>query len=846
MAYCEITIDKVATNFSISPEKKTMEVNDTDYLSTNLQGEKNILWVSSDPSIVSVEAQPGNVAAKITSYAKVGEVVITAINRDNDAYATAVVTVTSAITQLTIEQGTSFTTTLAEAFVFFKVTYAPSNATATDLIWDSSDKTIATIDEHGTATLLKEGQTTITVKPEHNPNGVFTQCVLTIREDPITNIKTDVTTLEMIQGETYQVQTTITPENPSDKTLTWSSTNTAIANVDVNGKITANSVGTTTVMVTGGKAQPVLIQVTVRYKITSIAFEKTRIELAAKETTKLNVIFTPNPTDDKYMNKELVFNSADTTVATVDNQGNVTAIAEGITVITCYSKDMGKDSLIQCIVTVTKEVIPATGFEVTPEAETIQVGSTLQIECKFTPENVSDKTVEYKSMDENIASVDETGLITGVSTGVTIIQCTAVQSGLTDTCTITVEPGVTLTLEPPERDLAIGHSFTIKAVTDPKTADKTAMWESSNTDIATVSKEGKVTGVGFGDCVIKCTLVKYNVTADCVVTVSKLKTTLKLNKSSIRLNVGQSYRLKKTVTSNASSIPKVKFTSKNKKIASVGSTSGKIKAKKVGSTYIVAKTQDVLGKTAKCRVIVIRRVTKLSLNKTYATCYVGRTLKLKATVKPKNASIKKLSWESSNTTAATVLDTGKVTGIAEGDAYITARTTDGSNKSARCYVKVLEAVPITSVVVAQSELTMKKGDKATLSYTVLPSENSDDIKMASDNTRVAKVTNAGKVTAVGTGTATITITATSGVTATVTVNVVALNKTSLKIRQYDSETLIVSGTDDTITWYSANNRIATVVNGKVVGRGIGTTYVYAYVNGCKMGCKVEVTSVGSR
>ena len=101
---------------------------------------------------------------------------------------------------------------------------------------------------------------------------------------------------------------------------------------------------------------------------------------------------------------------------------------------------------------------------------------------------------------------------------------------------------------------------------------------------------------------------------------------------------------------------------------------------------------------------------------------------------------------------------GKVTGISEGEVYITAKTTDGSNKKARCYVKVTEPVPVTSIVVAQTNLTMKKGDRAKLSYTVLPEDTYDSIKMASDNTRVVKVSNSGVVKAVGTGTATITIT----------------------------------------------------------------------------------------
>ena len=138
---------------------------------------------------------------------------------------------------------------------------------------------------------------------------------------------------------------------------------------------------------------------------------------------------------------------------------------------------------------------------------------------------------------------------------------------------------------------------------------------------------------------------------------------------------------------------------------------------------------------------------------------------------------------------------------------------------------------------------MKKGDTTKLSYSVLPNNHSDKLTFASDNRRVATVNSKGKIKAVGTGTATITILTGSGVTSTVTVNVVSLDRETLNMRQYDTETLQVLGIDADITWYTANSRVATVTGGTVVARGLGSTYIYAYVNGCKMACTVNVVSV---
>lgn len=840
VAVCKLTITSSATDFRITPETKRLEVGGTDYLQTNLTGTQNILWVSSDTSIVTVEPQTGNVAAKITATDKTGSVVITAINKDNDAYATAIVTVTAPITDLKIDKGTSYTTTLATSYIFMNAVYQPSNATSTEMIWESSDPSIATVDNTGMVTVLKLGQTTITVKPTYNPNGVFAQCVLTVKEDPITAIKTDVTSLSMVRGDTYQVVTTLTPENPTDRTLTWTTSKPSVATV-VNGKITAVGVGTATIMVRGGLATPVMIEVTVRERVTSIAFEQSAVEIAVRETKQLNVIFTPS----EGVNKNLSFYSSDTSVVTVDATGKITGIATGTAMITCISEDLGRYQPITCNITVTKEIIQPTEFTVEPATQSVQVGETFQITPVFTPENTTNQAVTYQALDETIATVDEEGVVTGVMAGQTIIQVTAVDSKLTAICTVTVENAVTFSLNPSSREIAVGKSFKLTKVTEPRNVDKAAIWQTSNSKVASISAAGTVTGKKIGTCTITCTLKKYKQSATCRVKVAKLKSTVKLDKTSIRMNVGSTYRLKKTVTSNNSSTPSVKFTSQNKRIATVGASSGKIKARKVGSTVITAKTTDEVHATAKCRVIVIRRATGISLNKTYAVCHIGRTIKLKATVKPNNASIKKVKWSSNNASIASVTGSGKITGYAEGEAYITATTTDGSNKSARCLVKVSESVPASTVMIAQQKLTMKKGNTAKLSYTILPNNHTDSVKMASDNKKVATVTNAGKVKAVGTGIATITITTSSGITSTVEVNVVSLNKSSINMRQFDTETLMVLGTTDAITWYSANKRVATVEDGKVVGVGLGTTYIYAFIDGCKMGCKVKITSVNS-
>lgn len=946
-ASCRITIRRAVDGMKLSPAAEMLEAGGvTKILETGLSGTQNFQWISSDTSRVTVTPLEGNTKATISAPANAtpGQAVITVINMDNGAFATCLVTVTAPITAITIDKGTDYKTTMAEGIVQMHAIYQPANATNTELIWTSSDESVAKVDEHGRVTLIREGDTYISVRPKDNPNNVHADCFLHIIENPITQITPDVTELDMITGDIYEVAVNIIPENPSDRTLQWSSSDESVATV-AGGVITAVSAGEAVISVSGGKVgrpvsagsgetyiPPVTIKVKVRNRLQKIEFGQKVMYVPLGGTQELTVLFTP----DVNINDKLIWNSSDTSIVTVSDEGVLTGVAIGSAMISCYAEDMGPEHLISCMVHVTdQKIIPATGLTILPEESTLEVGQTLlmdpvfepadttnqyiqwsssdnniatispeglvtavevgevtitaiytdtpdgipwvlyskitvipatveatgfditpdsmNIKVKehftitpvFTPENTTDKSVVYQTTDESVATVSETGVVTGVGAGDCIIQCQAVSGGFIATCAVHVENAIGFSLSPSYREIAVGKSFTISKVTVPANADKTAVWTSSNTKIATVSSSGKVTAKKIGTCVITCTLTEYNQRATCRVKVAKLNSKVTLNKKNIRIGVGKTYRLQASVWTNNTKNPSLKWKSANKKIASV-SSKGKVKGKRIGVTTITVTTKDKVKAKASCKVTVIKRATGIKISKRYAICYVGRTMKLSASVKPKTATIKKIKWTSSNNKIAVVSGTGKVTGMSEGDVTITAQATDGSGKKATCLVKVLEEVPATSVVVAQTNLTMKKGDSTTLTYSVLPNNNSDHLSFASDNKRVATVNSNGKVKAIGTGTANITILAGSGISTTVVVNVVDLNKSSITMRQYDTETLQVFGTNDNVTWYSSNNRIATVDGGTVTGRDVGSAYVYAYVNGCKLVCRVRITSVNRK
>ncbi|MGN1126642.1 MAG: Ig-like domain-containing protein [Ruminococcus sp.] len=202
-------------------------------------------------------------------------------------------------------------------------------------------------------------------------------------------------------------------------------------------------------------------------------------------------------------------------------------------------------------------------------------------------------------------------------------------------------------------------------------------YKSSNTKVAKVSSKGKVTGVKKGSAVI--TVKNHGVSKKFRVTVKNPK----LNATSKTLYKGKSFTLKVT-----GKIGKAKFSSSNKKVATV-SSSGKITAKKKGSATITVKANGV---TLKCKVTVKlpKKRVSVKISKTSLTLYNSSTYKL--SVSGGSGTIK---WSSSNSRVATVSSSGAVVGLKAGSCTITA-TRNGV--SVKCKVTVPSRYKLNSSV----------------------------------------------------------------------------------------------------------------------------------------------------
>ena len=151
------------------------------------------------------------------------------------------VTLDKATAELTVGETTTLTATVA-----------PDNATNKNVTWSSSDESVATVDETGTVTAVGEGTTTITVTTK---DGNFTASCEVIVTEPVvavTGVTLDAITAELKVGDTATLTATIAPEDATDKTVIWTSSDESVAIVDENGKVTAVGAGTATITATAG------------------------------------------------------------------------------------------------------------------------------------------------------------------------------------------------------------------------------------------------------------------------------------------------------------------------------------------------------------------------------------------------------------------------------------------------------------------------------------------------------------------------------------------------------------------------------------------------------------------
>lgn len=152
----------------------------------------------------------------------------------------------------------------------------------------------------------------------------------------VTSVTLDKTSVKLKEGESVTLVATVTPDNATDKTVTWTSSEAAVASVDASGKVTAIKEGSATITAKAGdKTATCSVTIKNDVPVSSVEFNKTTLSLIAGETATLVATIKPNDATDKTVN----WSTSDSKIASVDNQGKVTALAKGHATITAKAGD---------------------------------------------------------------------------------------------------------------------------------------------------------------------------------------------------------------------------------------------------------------------------------------------------------------------------------------------------------------------------------------------------------------------------------------------------------------------------------------------------------------------------
>ena len=308
----------------------------------------------------------------------------------------------------------------------------------------------------------------------------------------VTGVSLNKQTLSLVEGGSETLTATVTPSNATNKAVSWKSSDASVTTVDNNGKVTAVKAGSATITVTttdGSKTATCTVTVTANsVAVTGITIDKTEISKVAGETEKLSATVAPDNATDK----KVTWTTSDANVATVDESGNVTAVAAGSATITAKAGD----KTATCSVTVTaKEIVlneieakPVSWRSTNPEVATVEggtvtplkagktkifarvdgteieascdltvtqdptlrgiaftsdrfgvsIGDPKKLELIFTPDYAANKVVTFSSSDPSVATVNADGIVNGLSQGETTITAKSMEGGFEASCKVIV------------------------------------------------------------------------------------------------------------------------------------------------------------------------------------------------------------------------------------------------------------------------------------------------------------------------------------------------------------------------------------------------------------------------
>lgn len=635
----------------------------------------------------------------------------------------------------------------------------------------------------------------------------------------------------------------------------WISADSSIATIDEKGLVRTLKVSSIGISASYQGVTSNISTLTITDAIaTKVSIIPPTTKLAKGLTLQLQAIATLSDDTTKDVSTQANWQSSNPTVLSVDDQGKATAIAAGDATVTATVQGVTGQTTVSAVdLTVSQlQIIPAT--------VQLAIGTTTRLTAiaTFADQSTQDVSsqVGWLSSNTAVATVDSTGLVTGVAAGSTTLSAsllgvtasTSIQVNNTSVSALQVIPAVTT--------IALGTKSQLQAIAtfaDGSTQDVSSQvqWSSNDPFIAGVDSLGLVTGSGIGQATVTATLGAISRSATLTVT-NAIATALQVIPPTASLPKGAKLQFQAIATFSDNSsqdvTSQVNWNSSDISVATID-LNGEATAFSEGGADISA---NFLGVTSNTVLLVVTNATVSSiqvvLNGGSGNLAKGSSVQFNAQAVLSDGSTLDVSsqaaWFSSDQTKVTINAQGLATGIAVGTSTISASLNGVT--SAGTVLTVTNAT-VTQIQITPPSLTLAKGTKGKLTAIATYSDNStqdvsSQVVWNSSNIGVATINLSGEVSAVSNGSATLT-----GRVGAVTSNGVSLSVTNASVNQIDlsaTASTLAAGTKAQLTavasysdgssqnitplvsWSSSDSDVATVsTSGEVTAVSPGTAVI---------------------
>lgn len=504
-----------------------------------------------------------------------------------DSFATDALSVSSITlnrTEMTLNMGASET---------LYATISPEGASK-EVTWSSTKESVARVDQTGKVTAIKDGTTKIQAKAGDKT----ATCSVTVVIPP-EKISISESSITLEEGQGTQLTSTVEPDEASQY-LIWESSDNNVATVE-NGWVDAVKAGTCTVTArVGNLSASCEVTVTEKYiYVNGITLNKNSTELIKGESETLVATVKPENATDK----TVIWSSADESIASVDQNGKITANKGGQTTVYAQARGWNDYSYTAYCTVIVK--VPASSITLDKTSFRLGIGNYQTISATVKPDDTTDK-ITWSSSDPDVVSCYPSGTVEGRKKGTAVITATAGECSAT--CSVEVIhalSSVSLTCQHEgyssyQRKLTIkkGDEAQFQAEYSPTDADVFDVeWISSDPSVVTIDNNGLLKAVGAGSADIK--IIADEKEASCSVTVLVDTEYITLNKTEISMDIGETIPLVATLHPEDAT-DAVKWKSSKESVVTVDQN-GNITAIKAGDAVI---TVSAGGKTASCDVNV--------------------------------------------------------------------------------------------------------------------------------------------------------------------------------------------------------------------------------------------------